>query len=159
MGLRIFVVGFGLMGCGTMGLERLATDSGSLSVGNSWVVLNPEGSLNFEMVDIRSDQPSSETVILTAMGEEQTVLIDIRMGALTASTFSLASTDLPLPHMLPVGREYPITVNFEPTHVVRYEGTLEVDVENWVANPTDGIETLLIAIEGRGCDSQASQGC
>ena len=148
MSLRIAVVGLGLSGCGSMGLDRLSVDSGSISLGNSWVVLDPDGALNFEHVDIRNDQPASETLTLTAMGQEQTVLIDIRMGALTASTFSLASTDLPLPHMLPVGRDYPISVHFEPTHMVRFEGTLEIDLENWETNPVEGIETVVVQVQG-----------
>ena len=152
---RILLLGLTLGGCGTMGLETLASDSDVPVGGNSWLVIDPQDELNFGINDIRNGSPVVDTVTLTARGEQQVVIIDIRLGPTTWSTFDLSSSDLPLPHMLPSGVDYPVDIEFIPQASAEYDGTLEIDTEN----ADYGVDTTIINLVGCGCDSQSSQGC
>ena len=142
-----------LSGCGTMGLDLLSGDSGSLD-GNSWLVVDPQNGLNFGEVDVQGS-PAIDTLILTAKGADQVVIIDIRTSELTWSNFYLGSEGLPLPHMLPANREYPIDVYFAPTHTDEYTGSLEIDIEN----EEGGVDTEEVGLVGRGCDSSGVPAC
>jgi hypothetical protein len=138
-----------------MGLDTLGSDSNIPTDGNSWLVVDPQGGLNFGINDVQSSSAAVDTVTLTAKGQEQVVIIDIRLGDTTWSTFSLSSGDLPLPHLLPSGVDYPVDVEFLPVAAAEYDGTLEIDTEN----ESNGVDTTVIELVGCGCDSQSGPGC
>ena len=153
MSFRLLAMSMLMTGCGTMGLELLQQDSG-VADGNSWLVVEPQSGLDFGFVDVQGNS-GIETAVLTAKGSDQVVLIDIRFSATTDSSYSFVSDDLPLPHQLPVGVDFPVEVKFSPTHSDQYTGQLEIDIEN----EENSVDTLTLSIVGYGCDSGGPTGC
>lgn len=54
MSFRLLAMSMLMTGCGTMGLDLLQQDSGVVD-GNSWLVLEPQGGLDFGFVDVQGN--------------------------------------------------------------------------------------------------------
>ncbi len=143
---RVLTAALLLAGCDEVGLDTL----GKELVGPVLEV-EPAGDIAFGGAAF-GGAGTTATLTLLSVGDEDLHILDVAYDEDTPDAFGI-SDDLPLPLLLPPGREFPIELYFAPEAVGSYNGWIVVTVVS-----EDGSRELTRRVLGQGCDPEYAEG-